>query len=336
MNVFLEMDTQDRLNSIDFVKGFAALSVILLHTLPLKSLFYTGAVYHIWQAVPLFFFISFFLGFRRLEKNDSIKNYYSWVKIKKLFCRLWLPYICLAFLQTLLFYLKDGEIDFMKLFCIHNGPGSYYIWCYMQIWALLPLLFLLLKHNGLVIGAVVLFVFSLLGDFFGEFLGLDWPGLCCARYLFLSVVAYMYLIGIDLRKIRILIIISIIYLAFMVVHEFYNILPVWADPFFPDGWERQTSLGYFYTLFIFVVLTNLYSKIKDTKIATWFVYCGKRSWEIFIAQMFLLGSGFGSLISSVISNYYIQEVLLVLTTGVLSVCFAVLYDRFVLVNIKIS
>ncbi len=321
------MAVQERLNNIDFIKGFAALSVILLHTLPLKTLLYSGAVYHIWQAVPLFFFISFFLGFKGLEKNDSLKNYYSLDKIKKLFYRLWLPYICLALIQTLFFYFKEGEVDYVKLFCIHNGPGSYYIWCYMQIWILLPLLFLLIRHCGIVGGGLIVFVLSVLGDFIWEYNGFNWPGLCCARYLFLAVVAYMHIKGVELKKIWFLILISIIYLAFMVSHEFFNLLPEWVDPFFPDGWERQTSVGYFYTLFFFVLLSNLYQKIRETKIASWLIYCGKRSWEIFIAQMFLLGSGLSTLINSIVSVHWIQIITLIFTTVFLSVSFAVIYEK---------
>ena len=71
---------------IDFVKGVSALSVILLHTLPAVVLKGTFAVYHIWQAVPVFLFISFYLGFRNLEKKDDvIKGYYSIARINKLF-----------------------------------------------------------------------------------------------------------------------------------------------------------------------------------------------------------------------------------------------------------
>lgn len=67
------------LKYIDELKGFAALSVVLLHTLPREALYTTGAYFHIWQAVPVFVFISFFLLLRKLDKcekvSESIRKY---------------------------------------------------------------------------------------------------------------------------------------------------------------------------------------------------------------------------------------------------------------------
>ena len=64
--------TSSRLHYIDFVKGVAALSVVLLHTLPNAILKGTCAVYHIWQAVPVFLFISFYLGLEILITRMTI------------------------------------------------------------------------------------------------------------------------------------------------------------------------------------------------------------------------------------------------------------------------
>ena len=51
---------QNHLENIDFIKGLAAISVILLHTLPESVLYGSFAVFHIWQAVPIFLFITFY------------------------------------------------------------------------------------------------------------------------------------------------------------------------------------------------------------------------------------------------------------------------------------
>ena len=77
---------QSYLEQIDFIKGLAAVSVILLHTLPLSVLYGSFAVYHIWQAVPIFLFITFYLGFRNFEKKeDVLKGYYSISRLKAVF-----------------------------------------------------------------------------------------------------------------------------------------------------------------------------------------------------------------------------------------------------------
>lgn len=144
------------LEEIDFIKGLAAISVIFLHTLPLSVLRGTFAVFHIWQAVPMFLFISFYLGFRNFEKKEDIlKGYYSKDRLKKIFLKIWLPLIILAVLEAVLFILvgqKDKALG--CLLCYANGPGSYYVWCYMQIYLLMPVVYLLIKRSGIAVGGV--------------------------------------------------------------------------------------------------------------------------------------------------------------------------------------
>ena len=129
---------QNHLGNIDFIKGLSAISVILLHTLPKSVLYDTFAVYHIWQAVPLFLFITFYLGFRNFEKTGNVFNgYYSVNRIKKVFQKSWLPLLILAVFEAI-FFITTGNLSRSvgSLLCISNGPGSYYIWVYMQLWVL--------------------------------------------------------------------------------------------------------------------------------------------------------------------------------------------------------
>lgn len=146
--------TSSRLDYVDFVKGLAAISVILLHTLPKSILKNSFAVYHIWQAVPIFIFVSFYLGFRNLEKKDVVfDGYYSKSRLIKVFVKIWLPLIILAGLESIyLFAIGDRSRAIGCLLCIENGPGSYYVWCYMQIWLLIPVIFIVLKKHGSVVG----------------------------------------------------------------------------------------------------------------------------------------------------------------------------------------
>lgn len=147
---------QNHLENIDFIKGLAAISVILLHTLPESVLYGSFAVFHIWQAVPIFLFITFYLAFRSFEKTENVfKGYYSKERVKKIFQKLWLPLLILAVLEAIFFICMGNSSKAIgSLLCISNGPGSYYIWVYMQIWILLPLLYALLKKCGNLIGGV--------------------------------------------------------------------------------------------------------------------------------------------------------------------------------------
>ena len=97
-----------------------------------------------------------------------------------------------------------------------------------------------------------LLIISLLLDFVWERYSGIKPGYTCFRYLFLSVPAYMFLKSIEVKKILPLAMISMVYLALMM----YSKVPTLADPVLPDGWEAQTSLSYFYTLLLVVIVYN--------------------------------------------------------------------------------
>ena len=173
------------LGNVDFIKGVAAISVIWLHTLPLTIMKGTFAVFHIWQAVPIFIFISFYLGVRNLEKKEYIfKDYYSKGRIKGLFLKIWVPLLLLAVIEAV-YFLVIGKTDkaIGSVLCYGNGPGSYYVWCYMQIWLLLPVIYYLLKRYGVVIGGGVLLIISVLLDSLWERYVSIKPGYTCFRYL---------------------------------------------------------------------------------------------------------------------------------------------------------
>lgn len=150
----LEKSSHSHLDFIDFIKGLAAVSVILLHTLPAKVLYDSFAIFHIWQAVPIFLFITFYFGFRNLENKPNIfKGYYSIDRIKKIFMKLWFPLIILAAFEALFFiFLGNKKMVLSCLFCYGNGPGSYYIWCYMQLWLLIPFIYFFIKKTNILLG----------------------------------------------------------------------------------------------------------------------------------------------------------------------------------------
>ena len=135
--------------AIDFIKGLAAISVILLHTLSHEAILNSFAVYHIWQAVPLFFLVTFFLGFKSLNENGcKFSEYFKMTRVKKIFVKLWVPLIVMSWVQVLIFSvlgLNDRIIG--SLTCLNNGPGSYYIWCYMQVWMMIPVIYWLLVKS---------------------------------------------------------------------------------------------------------------------------------------------------------------------------------------------
>lgn len=161
-------------------------------------------------------------------------------------------------------------------------------------------------------------IISILGDFIIEKYTSFTPGFFCFRYLFLSVPAYMYLKGVKMKEIWFIILLSGVYLSLML----YSGAPEKFDSILPNGWEAQTSLGFFYTLFLFVILSKFYEKIKNSKIAQHITHFGTISWEIFLVQMVLLGSGVVDFVStrffSSTSSQVVFEVLFVLLISLFS------------------
>ena len=312
-------------NEIDFVKGIAAISVIFLHTLPRFIFEDTLAVFHIWQAVPVFLFISFYLGFRNLEKKkDVIKDYYSKERFKKMFKRIWLPLLFLAVIEATFFLvLGNKEKAIGCLLCYNNGPGSYYIWCYMQIWLLMPAIYLLLKRSGIAVGGGIILTLGVLLDFLWErYIDLK-PGYTCFRYLYLSVPAFMYLKGFNDKRLIPLMVFSMIYLVLML----YSKVPLYADPILPNGWEAQTSLGYFYTLGLFILLSKLYTRLKISELKHYITHVGTTSWEVFLIQMVLIGSGVLNISTKLFDSAYLQLTFKVIVTLTISMLFAEIYKK---------
>lgn len=314
------------LEEVDFIKGLAAISVIFLHTLPRSVLIDTLSVFHIWQAVPMFLFISFYLGFRNFEKKeDVLKGYYSKERLQKVLLRIWLPLIVIAVLEAVFFLLlgnKDKAIG--SLLCYANGPGSYYVWCYMQILILMPVIYILHKRLGIICGGVFLLIISVLLDYIYEkYIGLN-SGFTCFRYLFLSVTAYMFLKGINVKRLSPLVIFSMVYLVFML----YSNVPLYVDPILPDGWEAQTSLGYFYTLCLFMLLSKLYSKLNTSRLKQYITHVGTISWEVFLIQMVLIGSGVLNTVSSrLFDSVFLQIPFLIIAALSISLLFAEIYKK---------
>lgn len=100
-------------------------------------------------------------------------------------------------------------------------------------------------------GEGILPIISVIGDFVVEKYVSITPGFFCFRYIFLSVPAYMYLRGFNIKEMWIPILLSGVYLSL----KLYRGIPEKFDSFLPNGWEAQTSLGFFYTLFLFVLLS---------------------------------------------------------------------------------
>lgn len=153
------------------------------------------------------------------------------------------------------------------------------------------------------------------------------------RYLFISVPAYLTLKEVSIRKTYPLIVISIVYLAIIL----YSDLPIYLDPILPNGWEIQTSLAFFYTILLFAILSRSYKRVQNRTLSKYITHVGKISWEVFLIQMVLIGSGIIDFVSiRLFGVEYIKLIPRVFVTLVLTLLFAELYKKFLdaVVHIK--
>lgn len=126
---------------IDYLKGIAIIMVLITHATSSEYI-QERLLYPIWiyEAVPLFLLIQVFHAYK--------KNSPSYPSFQKLWNRIIFPFV----LTQLVFVAYGFYANFTRNENLFNyftnmlivgggGPGSYYIWIYLQFAILLPLLY---------------------------------------------------------------------------------------------------------------------------------------------------------------------------------------------------
>jgi hypothetical protein len=217
-----------------------------------------------------------------------IKLYFTFSKFKKMFVRIFVPFI-LA--QILLIILTVVSRNFsIKTFLISGGigPGSYYPWVHLQLWFLMPFMFLLIKKNFIAgslfiifVSVIVNIVFSVISsadEFQLPFVSLY--RLCVNRYLF--IYPLIFLLVEKKIKYNILLFCGFISAGFMFLISYKNIN---LEPIiFNSGWQMFEFPGVFYTLLVFIFLYKIYELIPNV-VQMVIRKIGEKSWEIFNFQM---------------------------------------------------
>lgn len=177
---------------IDFLKGLSIIFVVLTHCIPFQE----KILFSFWggQAVPFFLLIQVFHYFKKGNYNKV-----SWKKVLK---RIILPFVTmLAISFVCRMVLADDNnqrINIIKTTIINGGigPGSYYIWIYLQFALLLPLFGKLITILEKRISILQIFIiFALLSESLEIFCSIiDIPEkvyrLSFFRYLFLIPIGY--------------------------------------------------------------------------------------------------------------------------------------------------
>lgn len=270
---------------LDFIKGFAAISVVLLHALPQEFLIGSFAYIHIWQAVPLFVFVSFFLFLRKLDSGVKLKEYYSKKRVVKIVHKIIIPFLIVQLLFGIINYMTLGyEGVISMIYRLGDGRGSYYPYIYCQLWLITPLLYFIFNKmrnlNSMLWGGVIalLSIGCNVAVYYCPILS-RFSTTLCIRYLFLSVVAWQWYINKgNLIWRYCLPIISILYWLFLDSID--------LDPWIPthNGWGSQQLPAFFFTYLFVYMLYMLTSRCGKT-IGRFFVWSGNNSYYIFLLQM---------------------------------------------------
>jgi len=155
---------------IDYIKGLAILSVLLLHTIPSMYLIESYSTLYIWQAVPIFMImmgITYHLSFVRMRQNAGIKNPYTKEYFRSKLSRFMLPFILVCIIDLVIAVLL-GRLDGHAIISIPlsfivvlpvPSPGGYFITILFQFILFAPLLSMISRRP--IAALILLFVTNL-------------------------------------------------------------------------------------------------------------------------------------------------------------------------------
>lgn len=287
---------------IDFLKAYSIICVLIAHILP--SEFYKYILFQVWgdMQVPLFVLIQVFHAYKK-----GLKPKLNWNSLLKRIC---LPFIAVQAVIVGFKLLTGGGILWTSfIFSGGYGPGSYYIWIYIQIVVLLVLIWPWLRTISFKQALIAFLILSICIEFL--FSIIDFPDwlyrLLCVRYLFLIPLGLMWIEqGVLLNRKAVLIsILSIVAVLFFVFTN-YDLEPF----FFNTSWKEHRWICYFYLPVLLTYgLYLVWEKIKQWQIMEKAVkWTAARSYEIFLAQMGLFVC-FTTKVMSFISNGIVRFVL---------------------------
>lgn len=286
MNNIIEFNRSNYDSSIDYIKGLCILFVILTHCMYREEL--SSILFPYWgdTAVPIFLLIQVFHYYKR--GNDV-----RMPKLKKLWNRIMMPYILLIAITFALDYLiyydnTNGRFD-VGLYWDKRGPGSYYIFIYLQFAFLLPLLAPLFRKVSTKRLLILFLVASQLIEIISSLTQCSDSiyRITFFRYTFLIFLGYLLATkGLIINKLTF--ILSIISILFIFI---FNYTTFDLQPWFCTNlsfWPLCHWICYIYIAYFFLwFLKFLHSKTKQAHKVTRFIEeMGKYSYEIYLSQIF--------------------------------------------------
>ena len=274
---------------LDYLKGIAILMVLLNHG--------TGGLngmlqYPLWveQAVPIFLLIQVFHAY----KKDAV----VYPKLPKIWHRILKPFLVI---QSIFLVYTIGKgvykgLDLSEslthmLYSGGSGPGSYYIWVYIQMAILCPLMYRLATSKfavwifaGISLGMEIMCSTIEMPD--------DVYRLLCIRYVFLIYLGYLWAkkgILLTTKTICLSILSAAAILVLNYAHQHQPVISF--EPWvFDTDWTSFHWFTYFLPWsFLPFVICKCYQIKPECRLNKLVLLCGKRSYEIFLWQMLVFG-----------------------------------------------
>ena len=273
-------------HSLDFVKGFAIICVLLNHCLDseIRQQIYFG----LWglPAVPLFLLVQVFHAYKQ-GFDISRPN------LHKLWTRALRPFVIVEVLIILLEILQKPMDPLSQtlgkaVFWGGRGPGSYYPWVFFQFAIVLPFLAPLFRKVRGVKLALLFLVMSIAFEMICSIISM--PGwlyrLLCFRYFFLIYLGYLLVNhGAVLNKYTLLL--SAISIVTLYYFDYAN--PDWRPWFFQStDWPGAHWICYFYIVFpmMYLLARFFYWLPPNEPLENVVCKLGRHSYAIFIFQLF--------------------------------------------------
>lgn len=292
---------------IDLLKGFAIISVIVMHTYNMKLLATAGAPFYIFQAVPVFILLAAFNNAYSLsvKGKTTLPECYDPGILFRRMKRILIPYLIIWIVQLILvFWILSTRNDipvqnpnhffYTGIDTVFNfltgasGPGNYFIPLIIQVVLLVPILYwLALRSPDLMLA--VAFIAGLILEYAAVVSGMP-------LWLYVTLIIpfiFMAALGVWLvfreRIITPWIVIAGLLSAAYIAAVSYFDFQFW---FFRTDTMFHHEFAFFWTLLLVVLGFQYLPAAPTGKVVRIVAELGKASWHIFLVQMtwfFFLG-----------------------------------------------
>ncbi|GAB3537857.1 acyltransferase [Pontibacter brevis] len=295
--------SQKRFQQIDVTKGLAIVSVILLHALENEALLASYAIYHIWQAVPVFIVLmGVNLGMNFSGKIPELSSLYTARYFLKkaeriVFPLLWVYGLAVLAGFTWLLLYNEQKLDFNAYLLIGllplTGPGNYFVTLILQSILFFPIIdYLFQRQPALTVVLLVVLevLFLLWSSQSAFFMSRDFLYSAALPRYFSAIAFGLVLSRAILQPFRVALFSLLMAVAAAGCLYLYRM--VYADlklDYVLATWQTQCVLTFGYAAAMVWILFGALPVNSDNKLLQFFSVLGKASYHIFLIQIVYFG-----------------------------------------------